>query len=243
VAVTAEQKVPALAGPGTVLLAGVVGSTAYGLARAGSDIDRLGLFAAPTRAFHGLQRPQESHVTTGPDQTFHEAAKWLRLALACNPTVLELAWLPTELYEIRTTLGDELVGMRGALLSARRVRNAYLGYATSQFQRLRDRGDGSFSADTRKRTAKHARHLKRLCLQGYELYVTGHLTLEVLDPQAYFDFGDRVAADPSAAEAFIAQFEDAFDTARTALPDAPDEVRAEAWLHRVRDAHYSPPAP
>ena len=53
--------------------------------------------------------------------------------------------------------------------------NAYLGYAQQQFQRLDRRGDGSFSSDTRKRTAKHARHLMRLCRQGYELYTTGRL--------------------------------------------------------------------
>ncbi|GAA1913626.1 hypothetical protein GCM10009753_52280 [Streptantibioticus ferralitis] len=35
-----------------VLLSGTVGSTAYGLAHKGSDIDRLGVFAAPTEAFH-----------------------------------------------------------------------------------------------------------------------------------------------------------------------------------------------
>ena len=35
-----------------------------------------------------------------------------------------------------------------------------------QFRKLVSRGDGSFSADTRKRTAKHARHLARLCTRG-----------------------------------------------------------------------------
>ena len=79
--------------PGTVLLSGVVGSTAYGLDTPDSDTDRLGIFAAPTVAFHGLHKPQESHVTTSPDATFHEAAKWVRLALGGNPTVTELVWL------------------------------------------------------------------------------------------------------------------------------------------------------
>lgn len=146
--------------PGTILLSGVVGSTAYGLATEDSDTDRLGIFAAPTVAFHGLHKPQESHVTTHPDATYHEAAKWVRLALGGNPTVTELAWL--ERYEIRTPLGEELVSIRSALLSAKRIRDAYLGYATQQFRKLENRGDGSFSADTRKRTSKHARHLWRL---------------------------------------------------------------------------------
>ncbi len=50
-----------------VLLSGIVGSTAYGLAHAGSDIDRLGMFAAPTEQLHGLHRSAESHVTEKKD--------------------------------------------------------------------------------------------------------------------------------------------------------------------------------
>lgn len=222
-----------------VLLSGVVGSTAYGLARAGSDIDRLGLFAAPTEELHGLNRPKESYVTTAPDRTLHEAAKWCRLALSGNPTVMELVWLPDELYEVRTPLGDELIGIRGELLSAGRVRDAYLGYAGQQFRRLLGRGDGSFSADTRKRTAKHARHLKRLCEQGLELYGTGRLSVRVEDPESFHRFGEQVAADPQAAVPLLRKYEEAFAETRTALPEEVDERAAEDWLLRVRRAFYS----
>ncbi|WP_037680912.1 DNA polymerase beta superfamily protein [Streptomyces griseus] len=222
-----------------ILLSGVVGSTAYGLARAGSDIDRLGMFAAPTEELHGLRGPKESHVSTAPDRTLHEAAKWCRLALGGNPTVMELVWLPEELYEVRTPLGDELIGIRASFLSARRVRDAYLGYATQQFRKLQSRGDGSFSADTRKRTAKHARHLKRLCEQGYELYAAGRLTIRVEDPDGFHRFGEQVAADPEAALPLLRRFETAFAETRSALPESPDETPADAWLRRVRRHFYS----
>ncbi|MCF4135672.1 nucleotidyltransferase domain-containing protein [Streptomyces sp. Tue 6430] len=221
-----------------ILLSGVVGSTAYGLAHAGSDVDRLGLFAAPTEELHGLHPPKESHVSTAPDRTLHEAAKWCRLALGGNPTVMELVWLPDELYEVRTPLGDELVGIRTTFLSARRVREAYLGYATQQFRRLLGRGDGSFSADTRKRTAKHARHLKRLCEQGYELYTTGRLSIRVDDPESFHRFGEQVAADPEAALPLLRRYEAAFDESRGVLPEQPDERAADAWLRKVRRHFY-----
>ncbi|MGW3152756.1 nucleotidyltransferase domain-containing protein [Streptomyces sp. NPDC001089] len=223
-----------------VLLSGIVGSTAYGLARPGSDVDRLGIYAVPTEQLHGLHPPIQSHVFNDPDRTIHEAAKWCRLALGGNPTVMELVWLPEDLYEVRTPLGDELIGLRSSFLSAKRVRDAYLGYATQQFRRLETRGDGSFSADTRKRTAKHARHLKRLCHQGLELYTTGRLTIEVEDPQAYHDFGDQVAADSEAARPLLAEYEAAFDANQSVLPDRPDEAAVEAWLLRVRAHFYRP---
>ncbi len=219
----------------TVLLSGIVGSTAYGLAGTDSDVDRLGVFAAPTLAFHGLRPPTETHVTTGPDVTMHEAAKAVRLMLKANPTVLEILWLPTVLYEVRTPLGEELIGIRSKLLAARRVRTAFCGYAVSQFRRLEDRGDGSFSADTRRRTAKHARHLLRLTEQGVHLYETGELNVRLADPQRFHDFGEQVASgELDTARKVLADAENRLDRARTPLPAEPDEAAAEGWLLDVR---------
>ena len=103
-----------------ILLSGVVGSTAYGLARAGSDVDRLGIFATPTLAMVGLSRPKDSIVHTNPDRSLHEVGKWCSLALGGNPTVMELVWLPDDLYETRTPLGDQLIAIRTAFLSGPR---------------------------------------------------------------------------------------------------------------------------
>jgi uncharacterized protein len=222
-----------------VLLSGIVGSTAYGLDHAGSDVDRLGLYAAPTEAFHGLRRPAESRVTTGPDTTLHEAAKWCRLALSCNPTATELVWLPTDLYEVRTPLGDELIALRSCLLSAHRVRDAFLGYATRQLRKLRERTAGGTPQP--QRAAKHARHLARLLEQGQELHATGRLTVRLRDPQRVWQTGERIAADPELAVPLLTRAEERF-AERGALPAAPDEAPVEAWLRRVRAAHYTAPA-
>ncbi|MEV6039784.1 nucleotidyltransferase domain-containing protein [Nonomuraea sp. NPDC052116] len=227
--------------PSNVLLAGVVGSTAYGLAGPDSDVDRLGVFATPTLDMVGLSRPKESIVQTNPDRSLHEVGKWCSLALGGNPTVMELVWLPDDLYETRTPLGDQLIAIRASFLSGPRVRNAYLGYATQQFKRLDQRGDGSFSADTRKRTSKHARHLARLLHQGRELYETGHLPIRLPDPEVIRAFGERVAAGSlEEAQALLAATEEAFDTVRTPLPDQPDEATVGAWLREVRIAHWDP---
>ncbi|GGS18436.1 hypothetical protein GCM10010269_66880 [Streptomyces humidus] len=222
-----------------ILLSGIVGSTAYGLAHEGSDVDRLGMFATPTEELHGLHRPPESHVSTAPDRTLHEAGKWCRLALSGNPTVMELVWLPDELYEVRTPLGDELVDLRGTLLGARRIRDAYLGYATQQFRKLQNRRADAAADGSHRRVAKHARHLRRLCTQGYELYATGRLTIRVEDPESYHRFGEQVAADPEAARPLLRRFEEAFADTRSALPEQPDDRAADAWLRRVRREFYA----
>lgn len=222
-----------------ILLSGIVGSTAYGLDREGSDVDRLGVFAAPTQDFHGLHRPKESVVQKDPDTTLHEAAKWCRLALHGNSTVAELVWLPDHLYEVRTELGQGLIDIRESFLCAPRVRDAYLGYATQQFARIKTRGDGSFSSDTRKRTAKHARHLMRLCHQGYILYTTGQLQIRVENPEKYFEFGEDVADTRTdhgikRAERFLEDMSSRFDAVASPLPDRPHEEVVEKWLRRVR---------
>jgi predicted nucleotidyltransferase len=218
---------------GTVLLEGVVGSTAYGLAHAGSDVDRLGLFAVPTEQLFGLRRPGESVVTTAPDRTLHEAAKWCRLALSANPTASELVWLPDDCYLERAPLGEELIAVRRAFLSERAVRNAYLGYATQQFRKLVAK-DGRGDAPPA-RLAKHARHLLRLLEQGVHLHRSGELRVRVDDPERLRADGERLAERPAEAESRLAEAEAAFARPGT-LPAEPDERPVEAWLARVRRA-------
>src|SRR4051812_45488267 len=152
-----------------VILEGIVGSRAYGLAREGSDVDHLGIFAYRTNEFWVLSQPTETVTHSGPqyteDRTYHEVGKYLRLALQCNPTILELLWLPDELIVQHEFEGSALRVIRRSFLSEQRVRDAYGGYAVQQAERLRRRnleGKEGFSSDTARRTAKHARHCFRL---------------------------------------------------------------------------------
>lgn len=225
--------------PADTLLGGVVGSTAYGLAREGSDKDRLGMFAAGWKDLSGLNPPQgkqgTSRVSKDPDVTQHEALKFCHLALGCNPTVLELLWLPS--YESWTSRGQELIQIRRSFLSRLAVRKAYLGYATQQFQLLRSRGGADFGSDLRKRTEKHARHLMRLLHQGVQLHNTGRLVLKIADPQEYFDFGEQVGrGNVQLAETKLHWAEDAMDQGvdRSPLGDYPDREEVTQWLRSVR---------
>ena len=111
--------------PMHVLLSGIVGSTAYGLNRPGSDVDRLGVFAWDTVQLFNLNQVGESLVTTSPDVTLHEARKAARLMLKSNPTVLELLYL--DQWETATALGEELIAIRDAFPTASLVRDAYCG--------------------------------------------------------------------------------------------------------------------
>lgn len=228
-----------------ILLKGIVGSTAYGLSHSGSDVDYLGIFGAPTEDILGLKSVKDSVVTKDPDTTLHEAKKFVTLALQGNPSVSELLWL--DKYEAVDPIGDELISIRRSFLSAPRVRDAYMGYATSQFSRLFSRGDGSFSADTRKRTEKHARHLVRLVEQGYYLYITGELVVNLrssvseISADRVYEMGRRIAEEPEKAAECMTKARARFDAAKTCLPDSPDAELVNKWLVRMRRRNWGAP--
>jgi predicted nucleotidyltransferase len=220
----------------TKILEGIVGSTAYGLATENSDIDKLGIFVIPTAEFSRLNPPQEkdlSQVATEPDVTLHELGKFCRLALKANPTVLELLWLPDDLLTTMSEEGRQLRSRRSYFLSSKLVRDAYMGYATSQFKRLSERGT-TFSSDTKNRTEKHARHLLRLMHQGYTLYTTGDLPIRLEDPERYHEFGKVTADSTRHAEQTIEQYQKMFDKAESFLPPEPGIQAVDIWLRSIR---------
>lgn len=222
-----------------VLLEGVVGSQAYGLAGPGSDVDRLGVYLAPTRTVLGVTGPAAvaaSRVSTHPDVTHHELGKYVSLALRANPTVLELLFLTR--YEVCTPAGAALVAARDAFLSAPAVRAAYGGYAVQQARRLRARhaeGRAVFSSDLAKRTAKHGRHCLRLLVMAAQLLEHGTLEVDVsAHRDELFAAGELAVSDP---DAFAALFEDrlaALDARPSVLPERPDVARVDALVVAIR---------
>jgi len=216
-----------------VILQGVVGSTAYGLATPESDIDRLGVFQARTSELLGLHPPKESRVGHDPDITHHELGKFVKLCLANNPTVMELLWLDE--YDVMTEAGDDLIAIRECFLS-QRIRKTYGGYATQQWERLKRREDGSFSSDLRKRTEKHGRHCYRLILQGAWALRHGELKVRLTSDEVQMcrEAGLMAANDVEefgkAVEIAMAEF----DAIESDLPEHPDEAIAERLLLLAR---------
>lgn len=214
----------------SIILRGVVGSTAFGLARPGSDIDRLGLYVIPSRQLHLVDRAyadrKETVVTKDPDVTMHEVAKYMRLALKCNPTMVDLLYL-TE-YEVETWAGQELVRMRRDFLSEPWVRSAYVGYAIGQIKRIKQ----EWANDNRQhRIAKHARHCFRLMEQAEQLLGTGTLTVKVKDPEFYWRFDEM---SPFEIEDEFRTAAARLETAPSVLPEHPRTDRLQKLLWYIR---------
>lgn len=217
---------------GVKILEGIVGSTAYGLNTLESDVDKLGIYLSSIRELLALNAPEwrnQTEVYHNPDITYHEARKFCRLALKCNPSIMELLWLPSDLYTIRTVRGDALINMRELFLSRDAVRNSYLGYAISQ--------SGRMSRSRAAQQEKNARHVYRLLVQGYELYATGHLRVRLEDPDAARDFAKRAMVDECLASDTIATYVAKFDITTSPLPTEPHIQAIGDWLWRTRLYH------
>ena len=81
--------------PDNIILEGVTGSTAYGLATENSDVDVKGVYLLPTKEVLSLQfNPQKTtRDNTNPDWVYHEIGKFMKLVMNGNPTVTELLYL------------------------------------------------------------------------------------------------------------------------------------------------------
>ena len=113
----------------------VHGSTAYGLARVGSDLDLKGVVVGPRRWYFGTQ-PAPAQLDLSPDHVRYEVRKFIRLAAEANPTVLELLFTDALHHRTVTPSGQMLLEHRDAFLS-KRIGERFGGYALAQLKRIR----------------------------------------------------------------------------------------------------------
>jgi predicted nucleotidyltransferase len=211
------------------ILAVVVGSRAYGLAGPGSDHDRRGVYAAPTRMFWRLDKPPTHLDGPAEEQFSWELERFCALALQGNPTVLEVLWSP--LVTQVTADGEELLATRSAFLS-RRVADTYGAYARDQLKRVAAR-----RARTGATNHKQAMHMIRLLVAGAHVLRTGDILVDVTPLRARLlavKSGDVPWESVAGwADELLADLAEAART--TALPAEPDRAAVDALLCAVRE--------
>ncbi len=121
--------------PTTVIFETLHGSRAYNLDTPTSDTDLKGIVVGPREWYLGyLKAPEQLELS--PDHVRYDLRKFMRLAAAGNPTLIELLWTRPAHHRVVTAEGEELLAMRTSLLS-RRVAQRFCGYAMSQLKRIR----------------------------------------------------------------------------------------------------------
>jgi len=191
-----------------------VGSGVHGTSIAGQDDrDEMGLCLEPPQFVTGLARVPNGTGGLAPSVRFEQyerhtawdrpgglatrsgagdldviiysARKWARLALAGNPTVLLVLFVPDHEVVYRDEAGAELAANAHRFVS-RLAAARYLGYLKGQKAAM----TGQAGAHTNRPEliaahgydTKYAMHALRLGLQGIELLSTGRITLPVPEP-------------------------------------------------------------
>lgn len=220
------------------VLRGVTGLVAAGIADAGQSPDRMGVYAQSPRDFHRVFTARDTMSVALPmafdDGVISlELRQWCQRALRGCINAIELLWLPIDMYDVRTELGDELIALRRAFSSQEHVRHHYVDLARERLETL------EFLASERVQRStvmtECARELLLLCWQGHTFYATGELPIRVDDPLRFKAFGQRIAAGHVAdARRVIDQYDELFERTRSPLPIDVDVDAVDAWLHRVR---------
>jgi predicted nucleotidyltransferase len=202
----------------------VVGSQAYGLSRADSDVDRRGIYLPPAELGWSIFGVPEQIEKRETQECYWELKKFLILALKANPNILECLFTP--MVEQSSEIADALLARRHIFLS-RLVYQTYNGYVMSQFKKL----EQDLRA-TGKVKWKHAMHLIRLLLQGISVLNEAHVPVRVLQHRDAL-LNIRDGAQPwdevnAWRLSLHREFESAFDV--TSLPDSPNYQEANRLL-------------
>ena len=269
----ASEEARHIAEGGTILRA-QVGSGVHGTSISGQDDrDEMGICLEPPEYVTGIARVPagvDSATTTiefeqyqrhtvwdkpgglanrsgagDLDVVIYSARKWCRLALAGNPTVRLLLFVPDAEVVHRNEAGAELVANAHRFVS-RRAADRFLGYLRTQKASMTGESGGhtnrpelvsSYGYDT-----KFAMHALRLGVQGVELLTTGRITLPVPEPdRQYLRAVRRGEVAQAEVVAAVEAAEQKLEALRqsAAVPSEPDTEWVNGWLHRSYLSYWS----
>jgi uncharacterized protein len=247
--------------PGEFLRA-EVGSVLYGTNLPGrGDLDLMGVRVESMDEYVRLGTPFEQHIWRSAggqnpsqagdvDLTVYGLAKFLRLAVKGNPTIINLLFVPPRMCRLDGALADELRALRPAIVS-RESAGRFLGYMKAQRERLMgERGQKHTGAERRKYyiqapsdaepwDGKYGSHIIRLGLEGVELLTTGQITFPLSEPNWSKVRGIRLG-EMSLAEVneWAKRLESTLltfhhDNEPSPLADHPDTAAVESWMRSV----------
>ncbi|WP_129336573.1 DNA polymerase beta superfamily protein [Cellulomonas endophytica] len=261
-----DERAPVDVGDREVALANeilrtVCGSGVHGMAIAGhDDHDEMGVYVetreqvvglAPS-SHHYVSRTQPEGVRSGPgdtDLTVYALRKYMRLAVAGNPTVLTVLFAPAGSVLVETPLGTELRELAPVILSLEAGRR-FLGYLVGQRERLLGGGQRSRVPNRPELVAAHgydtkyASHALRLGYQGLEVVTEGRLTLPVDGPalaacmevkRGEVGFDEALRRVDEVRD----RLDEAIRSGRSPLRERPDRERIDAWLVGAHERHWA----
>ncbi len=112
------------------------GSHSYATNIKNSDVDTRGIFIAPPEYTLGCLKPVEQVEVPGEDTVIYELAKFVKLAVDCNPNLIELLFSDEENILFIDPAFETLRAHRELFLS-KKAKFTFSGYAMAQMKRIR----------------------------------------------------------------------------------------------------------
>ena len=258
---------------GELIFSMIAGSHCYGLSTPSSDVDVRCIHVVDTDRVLGLRglsnsaSTEQMSVQEGDDcdVVSQEVGKFCRLALDCNPNILEMLFVPMDNVVVLTRYYELLREMRGVFLCTNMAENAYLGYARSQLERLlRKQGNQDLQSelkklnikqatdrmvkeasrlglDTLEYDVKHAMHLVRLVMDLEHLLMTGELLVDMTSKK-YILMPIREGRAPlisviSSLNEMMVSIDEIIESGKSVLPESPKEGVVDSFLVSVRRDH------
>ncbi len=233
-------KRPELELPGHEILRVLIGSQAHGTATEDSDRDERSVFIMPTDEFFKVDgRGSKKTIwvenkKTGEDHTGWELGHFMKMAINCNPTILEVLWAPVL---NATNIGGYLTNLRQDFLSRGRIRDAFGGYAHNQRKKMMDEPRVGWTP----RNWKFAEAYIRVLHQGIVLLNEGELPVKIHAQYARFLMEIKAGEVPLGKIVDIARgMDQELESAhnKSKLPDEPNIERINNWLIAVRKDYW-----
>lgn len=114
----------------------ISGSHLYGTNTALSDVDERGVFIPPKEYFLGFSKRIEQIEDKKNDIVYWDIRKFLQLTADCNPTMVELLFIPENKWIISSKEWEVVVANRESFIS-KKARFTFAGYAMSQANRIK----------------------------------------------------------------------------------------------------------
>jgi len=159
----------------------VHGSRAYGTHTPSSDYDEKGIVVIPFPEYYfGFSKfeQKDSGWKDGSDRVIYDVRKFFKLALSCNPNIIEVLYVPEDNIKDISFPGSRIRRFRDRFLS-KKAHATFSGYAIAQMRRIERRVANMARPGGKKdpKIWKHAAHIIRLCRMGEEILRDGEVNV------------------------------------------------------------------
>jgi len=145
----------------------IAGSRMYGTHNENSDYDYRGIFMPEYNSYFKFnQKDVIESNSNGEDIVYYSIRKFVKLAMANNPNIIEWLYAPEENIVEISPAGKALMEMKFRLLNKRYIRDRFTDFSTSEMYK--------YNNDNRK--LKSIALCTRVLYEGIELLQHGSLT-------------------------------------------------------------------